>query len=282
MNLGFQLYCLLLFLKGSRSSMDGAPGKAFTLLQVVSSHLYHTCTVSATKWGGQQEEQMLFLSQTYKEHFTDSTGPSLPRQSIWCTLSFPLIQQWPLKFQYIGWVSLEHYGCCCAFIPRHHYTFKCCISFSTINSLTMVISCNKFHCLVFVLSSDIFPFGVVWEGAQALLDLLVLCYSPGVKSLPLGLIILDSSLSWAVLFFHCWLQKFWVSQILFILVSGSLCCWRMMWNGVLMMLYNILSGSTVILERSSTFCQFSDLVSILSPGYWTQWSAPGSRWLELL
>lgn len=32
---GFQLYCLLLFHKGSISSMDGAPGKAFAFLQVV-------------------------------------------------------------------------------------------------------------------------------------------------------------------------------------------------------------------------------------------------------
>lgn len=105
------------------------------------------------------------------------------------------------NFKIWVWVALEYYGCCCAFIPSHHYAFKCCISFNTVNSLAVLITCNKLHCLVFVLSSDVFPFGAVWEGAQTLLDLHELCYSPVVTSSPLSLIILDSSLSWTVLFF---------------------------------------------------------------------------------
>lgn len=78
------------FLKDSDPAWMQLLERPLPSFKFCSSHLYHTCTVRATGWGGHQKEQMLFLAQTCKEHFTDSTGPSLPRQSIWCTLSFPL------------------------------------------------------------------------------------------------------------------------------------------------------------------------------------------------
>lgn len=250
MRQGFLLYCLLLFLKGSRSSRAGAPGKAFVILQVVFITFvpYLHCQSVPLSEEVTSSRGCYAWHTWNKEHFTDSTGSSLPRQSIGCTLSFPVSSRGYWNFRTLVGAALGHYGCCCAFIPSHCYAFKFYIScISTINSLTMVISCNKLHCLVFVQLSDVLPFGVVWEDARTLLDLYELCYSPVVTSSPLSLIILDSSLSWVVLFLPLLTAEVLVSLILFILVSGSLCCWCMMWNCMLITLYNISSGSTIIL-----------------------------------
>lgn len=72
--------------------------------RLCSSGLYHTCTVSATEGGGHQKEQMLLLARTYEEHFTDSTGPSLPRdgRTFEALCVFPCVPQWLLKIQGIG------------------------------------------------------------------------------------------------------------------------------------------------------------------------------------
>lgn len=158
-NLGFTAFCF--FLKD--------PDPAWmVLLERPSLSLrlcHHICTIPALSVPPSEEVSRKSRCFSCHKHIKNISLTPLDHPCLGKAFDalclFPCVQQWLLKFQYIGWVSLEHYGCCCAFIPRHHYTFKCCISFSTINYLTMVISCNKFHCLVFVLSSDIFPFGVV-------------------------------------------------------------------------------------------------------------------------